>query len=165
MKNLTRNRVEGCVMARIMRAGVRHQQNFGLSKFKTWEAAEREAAAWLNNIRKTLPDEAPRLERMTASNHSGVVNVFLQRHIVSKPTHDLEYWRWIARWKGCALKGGVAWYINELRDDEDAFVLAYLTHEMRTTDRSEVEEQFQVIAGTKKQKEILALKHDSPDFH
>lgn len=158
MKNLTRNRFENCVMARVMRGGKRHQKNFSLTKYKTWEMAEKEGARWLSLVTKRLPPTAPRRERMTKANRSGVVGVFFHVHVVRKKTHSLTYYRWIARWHDCPNRGGVAWYIKDSVSNDDAFVLANLSLKLRTVDRDRVWQAFRRASKNGQYEKILATK-------
>ncbi|MEO5959786.1 MAG: hypothetical protein ABIZ49_04575 [Opitutaceae bacterium] len=159
MKNITRNRAENCVMARVMREKVRHQKNFSLRDHKTWRAAEKAAAGWVRSAVKKLPPEMPRQGRLTVSNNSGVVGVHFSMHVVRKPSgREYEYGRWTARWHGCPNRGGVAWYVTDAVSDEDAFVRATLSLQMKAIDRSAVIERFEEIKRTKSYDDILALR-------
>ncbi len=96
---------------------------------------------------------------MTARNHSGKVNVFPKRDLARR--NGLYYFFWVARWKGCPQAGGVGWPCLR-HTDEGAYVLASLTHDMRTIDRGRVLEAFEKIRGTKDYKAILSTKPKHP---
>ena len=164
MRNITRNIQENCVMARVMRQGKRHQRNYGLGIYKTWEAAEKKAAVWVRRMLKTLPPEAPRHGRMTVSNTSGIVGVHRSKLIVRKSTGAVyEYWRWTGRWHGCPNRGGVSWNVTEetTRCENDAFVLAVLSVEMKSVNRMAIRDRLGEIRGTAEFDRILELRKDA----
>ena len=147
------------VIARLMRVKILHKKLFTLKKFKTVEAAWKAAEAWEASMKKRLPSIMPRVERMTRSNTSGVVNVFPSTHVVRKKTGPVyEYPRWTARWKGCPNTGGVSWTATGNLDEDDAFVLAFLTHELRTVNRDKVRSKFEMVSKTKRYDEILKIR-------
>lgn len=153
--DVTWNEPNGCAMGRVMRQGVRHQRNFSLKEFGSREAAEKAAAAWVRQKIKELPPETPRKGRMTASNRSGVVGVWLVPVRINKPDgRRYEYWRWTANWPKCPHAGGVSWYVHQY-GDEDAFVLAVLARRMETVDRAAVLARFEVIDGSPEYRAIL----------
>ncbi len=146
-------------MARVMRERIRHQKNFSLADYVTWSAAEKAAAAWVRATIKTLPPELPREGRMTVSNTSGVVGVHRSIHVVRKSSGRVyEYERWIARWPRCPNRGGVAWYVTDSIDDTNAFVLAVLSLQMKSVDRSEILARFDEIDGTEQYDDIAQLR-------
>src|SRR5437867_2017213 len=130
--HLTLNRQEKCVMARIMRQKKRHQKNFTLKQYGTWRAAIRAARKWMNEIAPGLPPLMRSKGRMTKRNRSGYVGVHLARRLIRKPNgNEYEYWRWLATWPGCPFTGGVGWSVTWYGDD-DAYILAVLTHKAET---------------------------------
>jgi hypothetical protein len=158
--DVTWNEQNGCAMGRVMRHGVRHQRNFSRTAFGSRDAAEKAAAAWVRQTIKDLPPEIPRKGRMTASNRSGVVGVWLVPVRITKPDGwRYEYWRWTANWPRCPHSGGVSWYVHQY-GDEAAFVLAVLTRRMETVDRAAVLERFEAIDGTAEFAKIAALRAD-----
>lgn len=157
--HLTRNIREKCVMARIMRKAKLHQKNFTLKQFGTWEAAEAAAKEWVQSQLLVLPPiEKNSKDRMTSRNHSGVVGVNLARHFIRKKDgREFEYWKWVAKWPGCPLSGGIGWYTRTLGDD-DAFALAVLSRRMETVGRPRVMEELERIYGSPEHEAIMALK-------
>lgn len=147
-------------MARIMRDSEMHQKNFSLSRFESWEAAEKEGRKWIKKQKKILPPSRMNEEgRMTSRNQSGVVGVYIAKTVRRKPNgKEYEYWKWIARWPDCPVKGGVAWTINEETPDDDAFALACLTREMRSADKEEVRGRLSKIRGRKEHLRIMEGK-------
>ncbi len=146
----TRNTRQKAVIARITRQGKLYQQNFPLSQHKTWEKAEKAAQKWVKDTLPTLPPSARRAGRMTSRNTSGVVGVWRASTTVRKANgKNYRYNRWVARWPGCPLRGGVFWGAAEYGED-GAFVLACLTREMETADRDEVLAKYEKVAKTKK---------------
>lgn len=148
-------------MARIMRHCEMYQKNFSLSRFETWEAAEKEARKWIRRQKKILPPSRMNEEgRMTSRNRSGVVGVYIAKTVRRKTNGKVyEYWKWIARWPDCPVKGGVAWTINEETSDDDAFALAFLSREMRSADKVAIRRKFSRIYGRKSHLKILEEKY------
>ncbi|MBI2511005.1 MAG: hypothetical protein HYV96_03445 [Opitutae bacterium] len=147
--NTTRNEENKCVMARVMRQTIRYQENFTLKQYGTWDAAERAARNWVREMIRSLPPETPKKGRLTKSNKSGVVGVWLTPvRFKRKSGKEYEYWRWVANWPNCKLRGGVAWYVHQYGDDP-AFVLAVLSRQSECVNRSEILALFDKIDGTK----------------
>jgi len=147
-------------MARIMRDTIMYQKSFSINRFETWEAAEKEGRKWIRKQKKILPPSRMNEEgRMTSNNRSGVVGIYIAKTVRKKPNgKKYEYWKWIARWPDCPVKGGVSWTINEKTSDDDAFALAFLTREMRTADKDAVFSKFKRIRGRKSHLEIMEKK-------
>lgn len=147
-------------MARIMRDAKMHQKNFAVSRFESWEAAEKEGRKWIEKQKKILPPSRMNEEgRMTSRNRSGVVGVYIAKTIRRKPNgKEYEYWKWIARWPRCPIKGGVTWTINEETSDDDAFALAFLSREMRSADKDEIRDKLSKIYGSKEHLRIMEEK-------
>lgn len=145
------------MMARISRNGEKYQENFTLRKYKTWKAAEAAADKWVKKMKKELPPAAPRKDRMTKRNSSGVVGVWA--FLDESKTNS--YCRWYARWPGCPNRGGVSFSADKLGDD-DAFACAYLARTNETTDREWILKKLNSFRKTKKYKQVLKLK--SIDF-
>lgn len=154
--HLTRNYQENYVMARIMRARVMHHQNFTLREFGSWEEAESAGKKWVAERIKDLPPQIPVKNRMTKRNTSGKVGVHLSvTNPKKKPGQD--YYRWIARWPGCPMSGGLGWSVNQF-DDDGAFVLAAIARDMESVDREEILSYFEVILGTPDYDAITKLR-------
>ena len=138
--NLTKNRQEKCVVARVMRQTKLYQKNFSLKKYGTWSQATRAAKQWLKRTLRKLP---PKIEssskgRMTRRNHSGVVGVHRTPGIVRKPNGNVyECPRWVARWPGCKFRGGLGWSVKQF-EEEGAFVLAVLSRKHETINRDTI---------------------------
>ena len=140
-------------MARISRNGEKHQQNFTLREYGTWKAAEAAADKWVRKMKKKLPQQAPRKNRMTKRNSSGVVGVWAFLDDSKKNS----YCRWYARWPGCPNRGGVSFSADILGDD-DAFACAYLARTNETTDRDWILKKLASFKKTKKFQKVLELK-------
>lgn len=154
--HMTRNVAERCVTARIQRQKVRLQANFGLSKFKTWARAERAAKRWLRRKRPTLPAMISSKDRMTRRNTSGVVGVHPAYHVIRKRRKTYEYFRWVSRWPGCRLAGGVGWSTNKHGEDE-AWVIAVTCRRMENENRDDVSDAVSRMSR-KTQAAILRLR-------
>ena len=156
---LTKNTKEKCIMARVMRQAKMYQANFSLKQHGTWAEATRAAKQWL---KKTLPTLPPKVEsssrdRMTWRNHSGKVGVHRTPGFVRKPNGNVyECPRYVARWPGCKLRGGLSWSVKQF-EEEGAFVLAVLSRECETINRDRILSEFESIIGTKRYKDIVAL--------
>lgn len=161
--DVTWNEASHCAMARVMRQHVRYQKNFSLTEYPSRTAAEKAAAAWVRAQIARLPPETPRKGRVTASNRSGVVGVWLVPVRLTKPDgRRYEYWRWTANWPHCPHHGGVSWYVHQYGDD-DAFVLAVLSRRLETVDRAKVLAEFDRIDGTAEHEATVALQRiDAP---
>lgn len=156
---LTNNTKEKCVMARVMRQARMHQANFSLKKYGTWAKATRAAKQWLKETLPTLPPkiESSSKDRMTWRNHSGVVGVHRTPGIVKKRNGNVyECPRYVARWAGCKLRGGLSWSVKQF-EEEGAFVLAVLSRRWETINRDKILTEFESIAGTKKFDEIVSM--------
>ena len=140
-------------MARISRNGEKYQSNFTLRKYKTWKEAEAAADRWVRKMKRELPDAAPRKNRMTKRNSSGVVGVWA--FLDESKTN--AYCRWYARWPECPNRGGVSFSADKLGDN-DAFACAYLAGVNETTDREWVLKKLDSFRKTKKYKQVLKLK-------
>lgn len=145
-------------MVRIMRQGKKYQKNFSKKKYGGWGAAAKEARKWRDEMLEKLPERQMNAEGRSANNTSGVVGVHLCRSAINRPSgRSYEYWRWIAKWPGCRYKGGLGWSINAHGED-DAFVLAVLSREMRTVDRRLVIEKLEKIKKLKRYEKIKAMR-------
>jgi len=143
-------------MARVMRVGQRHQKNFSLSEYGSWEDAERAGAKWVKATIASLPPVKTTEGLLTLRNTSGEVGVSMSRtEFRKKGKKHHNYYRWIARWPGCRFSGGLAWSWQQFGDD-DAYVLAVLSRRMRTVDREAVFERFTEIDGKAEYRKILA---------
>lgn len=156
--HVDRNSQEKCVMARVMRQRKRHQRNFTLKEYGSWEKAEAAAKRWIKAFVPTLPPEVPREGRMTKKNRSGAVGVYRSPGIVKKKNGKIYSCpRWVARWPGCPLRGGLSWSVKQF-DEEGAFVLAYLGLKQKSIDRSEILAHLDSILETEEYENICALK-------
>ena len=140
-------------MARIMRAGEKHQQNFTLNEYGTWKAAQAAADKWVRKMKKELPPESERKNRMTKRNSSGIVGVWARL----ADEHENHYCRWYARWPGCPNAGGVS-FSADILGDKDAFLCAYLARTHETVDRKWILGKLKSFKKTGKCKEVLKLK-------
>jgi len=161
--HLHKNWQEKCVMARIMRQGKMHQRNFSLKQFGTWKTAWNAAKAWRDEQLPQLPPCVMNAKgRMTSRNQSGEVGVHLAHHVLRKKSgRECEYWRWVGRWPGCPLAGGVSWSVLKFGDD-DAFALAVLCRKMEESKRSKVISELEKIYGSKKHEKIMTFKAQEP---
>lgn len=157
LMHLTKNKASKCVMARIMRQGKSYQKNFTLREYSTWTAAEKAGARWVKKMIRELPEETPRVGRMSKRNSSGIVGVWptIDRH--TRGGKKYEYCRWGARWPECPRKGGIRWSVSEYGDN-DAFVLAALSREYESVDRDWLLKKLKRIRKTKRYKTILKNK-------
>ena len=156
---LTKNTKAKCVMARVTRQAKLHQANFSLKQHGSWAEATRAAKKWLKKTLSRLPPkvESSSRDRLTWRNHSGKVGVHRTPGIVNKPDGNVyECPRYIARWPGCALRGGLSWSVKQY-EEEGAFVLAVLSRYRESTNRKKILAEFESIIGTKKYKKIVAL--------
>ena len=157
MANTTKNKSSKCVMARIMRQGVPHQENFGLKEYRTWKAAEEAAQKWIRKMKKELPPASDGRGIMNKRNRSGVVGVWPRITNFKSKEADVDYCRWYARWPGCPIKGGISFSAEKLGDDE-AFAMAYLARENETTDRDWIRKRFSSFQKSNKYREVIAQK-------
>ena len=144
-----------------MRQGQKHQKNFSIRNYDSWESAERAATRWVRKMIRELPPEAPRKGRMTKRNSSGVVGVWatIDRHNCNGTCY--EYCRWGARWPGCPIRGGIRFSVNT-HGDQDAFVLACLAVKHEKADRQWLTRKLNQIKGTKQYRELI--KHKMIEF-
>lgn len=135
--HITRNYAERYVLARIQRQRERSQKHFPLWKYRTWRRAERAAEDWLRRFIPNLPPAISSKDRMTRRNTSGVVGVHPAPQVIRKRGKTFEYFRWVSRWPGCKLAGGVGWSTNKYGEDE-AWVLAVTCRRMENENREDV---------------------------
>ena len=143
-------------MARLMRNGEKYQKNFTLSKYETWEKAERAARRWVNKTQRELPPPGTTRGKMTHRNSSGIVGVWARHETSVRNGRTYEYAGWSARWPGCPKRGGIAFSITKY-GDKDAFVLAALAVENETVERDVLEKKLKRM-GKKKYASIIAKK-------
>lgn len=169
MKNVNRNVQENCVMGRVSREGKRHQKNFPLRDYDSWEAAERAAAVWVRKRTVTLPP--PRTTRgiMNARNTSGVVGVNLHVSVRKMQNGNVHlYPRWIARWPNSPLSGGLALKVifngaseSEFQASEkESFVMAVLALENEEVDRTQLKSLYSSIKRRAKYREIISRRNE-----
>ena len=96
---------------------------FRSEQIQNWARAERAAKSWLRRKLPTLPTAISSKDRMTRRNTSGVVGVHPAYHVIRRRRKTYEYFKWVSRWPGCKLVGGVGWSTNKHGDDE-AWVFA-----------------------------------------
>lgn len=161
MKGITWNIEMKCIMARVMRLGKRHQRNFTLHQYGTYEAAERAAKRWNSGMHKVLPPPTTTKGIITARNSSGVVGVKICRDVRKKNGCEYVSWKWLAFWPQCRFSGGLGWSINK-HGDNDAFVLAVLSRRYEIIDRNILLKELDRISAKDEYQEILALKNLSP---
>ena len=156
--HITRNLKEKCIMARVMRQKERHQENFTVRRFGSWEKAEKAARRWVKQKIIELPPEIPREGRMTSRNRSGVVGVHRSHSVKQKPNgKEYDYWFWKAHWPECSYKGGLSWSLIQFGDD-GAFVLAFLARQHKSIDRDYLLSEFDRIYLKKEYRDILTNK-------
>jgi len=158
--NITKNVREGCYMARIMRARKKYQKNFPAKKLGGWGEARKQALEWVEEMKAELPSLSETLyDRMTAKNNSGIVGVSIRSFTVKRPNGNVyHYWSWLAKWPGCARKGGIRFNVSDTVSDEDAFTMATIARRGQITDRDEIKKIFKRINGKREHKEILSKK-------
>ncbi len=115
-------------------------------------------AVKMNEALGPVPPRSP-VGRMSSRNKSGIVGIYPKRSLAKR--NGVYYYSWAARWKGCPKPGGISWPCIE-HTDNGAYILAALTHEMRTVDRDRVIEEFEKIKGTPKSKAILRFRTKIP---
>lgn len=155
--NITKNKKEKCVMARIMRESEKYQKNFTLNEYKTWGKAEAAAQKWVTNKSLKLPKKLTTKGIKTSRNTSGIVGVRLACSVKYKHGNSYESWRWLAYWPGCPFRGGISWTIPKYGDNE-SFVMAAIARKMESVNRDEIRKKMERIKNKKEYKEILALK-------
>ena len=161
MMYVTRNLQEKCVVARVMRETKMYSQYFTLKQYGTWEKAEEAARKWIEDLLPALPPKMSSEGRMTRRNHSGEVGVYRSKGIVRKKNgREYECPRWVARWVGCRLSGGLSWSIIQF-DEDGAYVLAVLARRQRSVNRDALLEYFDSILGKKEYNDILALMENA----
>jgi hypothetical protein len=159
--NITRNLESKCIMARVNRHGKRHQRNYTLKQYGTYDAAERAAKKWIGGMKKVLPPPGTTKNIITSRNSSGVVGVWLARNVKRKPNGlEYEYWRWMAFWPNCPFTGGLGWSINK-HGDSDAFVLAVLSRKRESIDRNRILLELERLRGTEDYDNIIAIKNQA----
>ncbi len=157
---VTKNLQEKYVFARVMRETKMHSQYFTLKQHETWEQAEEAAQKWIAELLPTLPAKMSSEGRMTRRNHSGEVGVYRSKGIVRKRNgREYECPRWVARWVGCPLRGGLSWSIIQF-DEDGAYVLAVLARRQRSVNRDALLTHFDSILGRKEYKEVLAQREN-----
>ena len=159
--HLTINEPMQCVMARIVRQHQRHQQNFLISEYRTWERATAAARKWVKAKLAELPDPVERAGRKTARNTSGVVGVRLADATRRKDGKVYPDWRWVAFWTGCPKSGGLGWSVNKYGDAQ-AFVSAYVARSMELVDRAAVDAEVKRLKGSPEYRAIVRMKKLSP---
>ena len=158
MSNVTRNKENRCVRAKVLRSGDDRIRYFTLKQHGTWEAAEEAAEKWVQAQLKELPKLQSSKDRKTTRNTSGVVGVHLHHQVVRKPNgNEYEYYSWVAKWPGCKFRGGVKWPVTTFGDDE-AFALAVLCRRMEVETRYRILEALDEIRDTPEHKNILKLR-------
>ena len=158
--HLTINEPMQCVMARIVRQRQRHQKNFLLSEYRTWERATAAARKWVKATLAELPEPIGLTDRKTTRNTSGVVGVRLADATRRKDGKVYPDWRWVAFWTGCPKSGGLGWSVNKYGDSR-AFVSAYIARRLELVDRDAVDAEVDRLRGTPEYRAIVRLKQVS----
>src|ERR1017187_3090835 len=96
---------------------------------------------------------------MSSRNKSGIVGIYPKRSLAKR--NGVFYYSCAARWKGCPSPGGISWPCIE-HTDNGAYVVAALSHEMRTTNPDRVIEEAEKVKGTPKSKAILRSRPKIP---
>ena len=159
--HLTINEPMQCVMARIVRQRQRHQKNFLLSEYRTWERATAAARKWVKATLAELPEAIALKDRKTTRNTSGVVGVRLADATRRKDGKVYPDWRWVAFWTGCPKSGGLGWSVNKYGDAQ-AFVSAYVARSMELVDRAAVDAEVKRLKGSPEYRAIVRMKKLSP---
>jgi hypothetical protein len=155
---LTRNKQGKYVMARVMRGTKLYSKYFTLKDYKTWRDAEIAGRRWIRELLPTLPSKMTSEGRMTIRNQSGEVGVHRSPGRVKKPNGRVyECPRWIARWAGCPLRGGLSWSVLQW-DEDNAYVLAVIARRRRSVNRPALIKELLLILGKTQYKEILDAK-------
>jgi hypothetical protein len=115
-------------------------------------------AVKMNDSLGPIPPRSPE-GRMSSRNKSGIVGIYPKRSLAKR--NRVYYYSWAARWKGCPRPGGISWPCIE-HTDNGAYILAALSHEMRTTNRDRVIEEYEKVKGTPKSKAILRSRPKIP---
>ena len=159
--NLTINKTEKCVMARITRQRVRHQANFTLRQYGSWRKATVAAKAWVEATLPTLPERMARKGLKTTRNTSGVVGVRLADATRSRNGHEYADWRWVAFWPGCAQTSGIGWSVQKYGDGR-AFVSACLARRLESLDRQRIDARVERLRGSAEYRALLRKKRLAP---
>lgn len=156
--NLTRNKKDRWVRAKVMRQCKVHQKYFTLKEYGSWRKAETAATAWLETTLPTLPPPVAREGRMTKKNNSGVVGVYRSSGTIrNRDGKTYNCSRWVARWPGCPFRGGLSWSVKEF-GEEGAFALAVIARELRTVNRDRVMDYLERIVDTPRFDQIWARR-------
>ena len=159
-RHLTGNNVEQVVMARVQRAGRRYQQNFSLRHYGSWEKAAEAAASWLAQLQLRLPLRFESQSRPSPRNRSGMVGVHYRAgRRVLRCGDPVEYPSYVSRWPGA--KAGVRWMFSTHRGEENAFLLACISREIRSADRIKVAQAVRKLSPERR-RALLAQRSAIP---
>lgn len=155
IKYLTDNTYEMTVMARIMRARVKYHKTFRVSEYKGWKEARAAGKQWIQEKLEILPEHQMwKPGQLTKKNRSGIVGMMLAPRTVVSGGKEYTYWSWSASWHTRPKRSTVGWQIGKFTEEE-AFVLAYLTLEMKTLSREKVLAEFKKVRKTARYEKIL----------
>jgi hypothetical protein len=154
-RNLTKNVKAGCIMARIMRNKIQHSKNFSLAEHGSWEKAEEAAINWLEEIKGSLPPPMTSKNNLTSRNVSGFVGVTLKASKKRSKNYESTHYAWHAFWP--ENPNGTRWAVEKYGDDQ-AFVRAVLSRQLESTDRNEIQANYEKVHGTKLYDSILSQK-------
>ena len=139
-----------------MRHGETYRKNFTLTRYDSWEKAERAAKRWVNKLLRQLPPPKTTRGQMSRRNSSGIVGVSPRSELSVRNNRTYAYEGWTACYPGCR-RGGISFSVTKYGDD-DAFVLAALAVELETVDRELLEKKLKRIRSQKKYEKILDKK-------
>lgn len=148
-KNVRWHEENGSYQARLTRKGREVSDSFSPKKYGTKRKALFAAKAWIAKQKKKLGPPAPSGNTpgaKTRRNRSGTVNVIF-KDTDHKNLHDSSE-RWIAKLRGLK-PSSLSWSVAKYGGEEEAYVLAVLSVQLRTTDREEVLAEFRRIRKRK----------------
>jgi hypothetical protein len=137
---LTRNVANRCWYARITRRRWKYAKYFHDRQHGgDTEAARQAAIAWLEELRRKLPDPVPRRDRMTSRNKSGFVGVRRVTEVV-KRMGGHKYYHWEGRWE--TARAGRRFSVIKYGEDK-AFLLACIARDLYSGDDAVCEAEFE----------------------
>lgn len=161
-KYLAENKSSKCFVFRHPNRFQRKPVPFSYARGEDRETVKQKAIDYANKMNQALGPVALRGSpegRMSSRNKSGIVRINPKKSVAKR--NGLSYYFWVAKWKNCPQPGGISWPCKTHTDD-GAYVLAYLSLEMRTVSRERVLEECEQIKGKQKWKEILIHRPNFP---
>ena len=155
--HLTDNISSKCFVFRHPNLFRRKSVVFSYARGQDKDAIKAKAVVFANKMNDAL-GPIPLLSpegRMTSRNRSGIVCIHPRRTIAKR--NGLPYYAWTARWKGCPLRGGIAWPCLTHTDD-GAYVLAAISLDLRSTNRPKILEEYEKIRGSATFNEKLSVR-------